>query len=275
MRHHYEFGLRSMIALAIIFVAGYVTESPRVAAQGDSPASVTINVHTCGDLHDPIDPNQTLANECALGTEDIAFTLEPIAPQGGGMMASTGSGGSPATISFSQLAPGQFRLSQDTPGTIALSYVASCTSSVRTFEYPFTPFATIEPEGRLNIELLAGEQLSCDWYNILAPEQETAATLTVTVYSCSGDVIDPELCDLAPDVDLRLFGPSAEIVITSDASGIATFDGEGEFQLEAVSDLEDRDFCGFHTGSGDTTSTLTLDTANPLALDAYYCYPGA
>lgn len=263
-----------MIAMAFILIAGYSVPSPDAAAL-DPPASLTINVYTCDDLHDPIDPNQTLANECALGTEDIPFTLEPIAPQGGGMMASTGSGGTPATISFSELAPGQYRLSQVTSDSIAQSYVATCTSNVRTFEYPFTPFAIVEPNGRLNIELLPDEQLTCDWYNILAPEQESAATLTVTVYSCSGDVIDPELCDPAPNVDLRLFSPSAELILTSDANGIATFDGEGAFQIEPVSELDDRVFCTFQTDTNENTDLLTLDLTNPMTLDAYYCYPGA
>lgn len=275
MRNNDTLGLRCMIATALILIAGYAVTAPG-AASFDSPASLTINVYTCDQLHDPIDPNQTLANECALGTEDIPFTLEPIAPQSGSMMASTGSGGSPATISFSQLASGRYRLSQETPVTVAHSYVATCTSNVRQFEYPFTPFAFIEPGGRLNIELLPDEQLVCDWYNILAPEQESAASLTVTVYSCSGDVIGPELCELAPDVDLRLFGPSAEIVLTSDTNGVATFDGEGTFQIEPVTELSDRVFCSFQiTESSGSVESLTLDPTNPIAIDAYYCYPGA
>ncbi len=274
MRNNDAFGFRFMIAMAFILMAGYAAASPSVAAL-DSPASLTINVYTCDDLHDPIDPNQTLVNECALGTGDIPFTLQPIAPQSGSMMASTGTGGTPATISFSQLPSGQYRLSQETPDTIAQSYVSTCTSNVRKFEYPFTPFAIVEPDGRLNIELRPDEQLTCDWYNILAPEQESAATLTVTVYSCSGDVIGPEFCDLAPNVDLRLFGPSAEIILTSDANGIATFDGEGAFQIEPVSELDDRVFCAFQTDSNENTDQLTLDLANPVSLDAYYCYPGA
>ena len=127
----------------------------------------------------------------------------------------------------------------------------------------------------MNFELLPDEQLTCDWYNILAAEQASAATLTVTVYSCSGDVIDPAVCDLVPNVDLRLFGSSAGIVITSDENGIATFDGEGEYQIEAITELADRDFCGFESDLSGSGDLLILDASNPLTLDAYYCYPGA
>ncbi len=274
MRFRCPLGIRLILGFAFVLLAGYAEVSPGAAAD-DAPASLTISVYTCDHLHDPIDPNQTLANECALGTEDIPFSLEPAAPQGGSMIASTGSGGSPATIAFSNLSPGDYRLMQETPDSIAHSYVAQCTSSVRAFDYPFSPFATIEQQGRLNIQLLPNEQLRCDWYNVLAPEQASSASLTVTVYNCSGDVIHPEICDLAPDVELRLFGPSADVILTTDTSGVATFDGAGSYQIEAVTEIEDRDFCGFQTQSGEITELLTLDPVHPVALEAFYCYPGA
>lgn len=274
MRHRHTLGFRLMLSLAFLCIAGYASTFTGRAAI-ESPASLTINVYTCDASHDPIDPNQTLLNECDLGTDDIPFTLEPIAPQGGSMLASTGTGGNPATIAFSELAAGDYRLVQQTPESIGLSYVAQCTSNVRTFDYPFSPFAVVEPHGRLNIQLLPGEQLVCDWYNVLASEQATATTLTVTVYSCSGDVIDPAICDLAPNVDLRLYGPSAEVILTTDAKGVATFDGVGEFQIEPITPLDDRVFCTFEPASGAIGESLTLDPAKPITLDAYYCYPGA
>lgn len=263
-----------MIALTFILLGGYAL-TPTIASALDAPASLTLNIYTCDQLHDPVDPNQTFANECALGTEDLPFTLEPLAPQGGRMMASTGTGGSPSTISFSQLPSGLYRLSQEAPATITLSYIATCTSNIREFEYPFTPFAIIEPDGRLNIDLLPGEQLTCDWFNILAPAEEIVSSLNVTVYSCSGDVIGPEACDPAPNVELRLFSPSAEIILTSDANGVATFDGEGDFQIELVSELDDRVTCGVFTPDGAPIPSLTLDPENPVVVEAYYCYPGA
>lgn len=262
-----------LLSTAAMLIAGYWATA--TMAESNVPASLTINVYTCDDLHDPIDPNQTLVNECALSTDDIAFTLEPSSPSNGSMSASTGSGGAPATIAFTQLTPGAYRLSQDTPATIAQSYVSTCTSNVRTFDYPFSPFAIVEPHGRLNIELMPGEQLACDWYNIQASDAATATTLTVTVYSCDGDVIDPELCDRAPGVELRLVGPSAGITITADDSGVATFDGEGVYELEPISELEDRDFCGFYDDTGNAPDLVDLSVAEQITLDGYYCYLGA
>jgi len=225
--------------------------------------------------HDPIDPNQTLVAECNLGTDDIPFTLEPLSSGSGSAMASTGAGGAPATISFGQLAPGDYRLTQQTPATIAQSYIAQCTSSLRRFDYPFFPFAIIESGGRLNIHLLPGEHLSCDWYNIQS-EPEAAAALTITAYSCSGDVLGPDLCDLAPGVEFALTDAAGMVEQPHDrSSGIVAFDGSGAYHLEASSTLENREFCGFDPHTTTSGADLTLDPATPLAIDAWYCYPGA
>ena len=77
------------------------------------PASLTINKYTCQSAHDPVEPNQTLLNECAEPTEDITFTLEG---EAGTASASTGEGGSPATIQFSELEPGLYLLTEEIPG---------------------------------------------------------------------------------------------------------------------------------------------------------------
>lgn len=266
--------LSTIALLTLSIVAGALGGMPAASAQ-DAPASLTLDIYTCESRNDPIDPTESLIDQCRLGTEDIPFTLEKISSQDGSAMASTGTGGAPATISFTQLTPGDYRLTQQTPATIALSYIAQCTSSVRIFDYPFFPFAIVEPGGRLNIHLLPGEQLSCDWYNVQS-EPEAAAALTITAYSCSGDVIGPGLCDLAPAVEFALTDSSGTVEhLTTDANGIATFDESGTYHLEAISTLENREFCGFDPHTPTSGADLTLDPSVPFALDAYYCYPGA
>ncbi len=268
--------LRMIAAFAIVLgVAPAAIGSPVNAAPAVEPASLVLNIYTCESRNDPIDPTESLIDQCRLGTEDIPFTLEMIASQDGSAMASTGTGGAPATISFTELVPGDYRLVQQTPDTIARSYVATCTSNVRTFDYPFSPFAIIESGGRLNIHLLPGETLTCDWYNVQA-EPESAAALTVTAYSCSGDVIGPDLCDLAPDVEFALTNSTGTVEhLTTDSNGVATFDGNGAYHLEAISTLENRVFCGFDPHSTTSGADLTLGPSAPLVIEAYYCYSGA
>lgn len=263
---------RLMFLIGMMLAIAAIGRGIPVSAQ-DAAASLTIAVYTCDAHNDPIDPNQTLANECNLGTEDIAFSLEQVPSQASGASASTGAGGAPSTISFSQLVPGDYRLIQDTPATIGLSYVSQCTSNLRMFDYPFSPFAIIEPGGRLNIQLQPGEQLACDWYNVQTAPQESAA-LTITAYSCDGDIIDAALCDLAAGVEFAITGADGSVAqITTDASGIATFEGTGDFQIEAITAFPDRDVCAFEPSGA--SGTLTLDPAAPTAINIFYCYPGA
>ncbi len=267
--------------LAMFLLLGIAAMAlPGVARADDALASVTVNVYTCESRNDPIDPTESLAAQCTLGTEDIVFSLDAIGEKGAGASASTGTGGAPATIAFTDLAPGDYRLTQQTPDTIGLSYIQQCTSSARAFDYPFSPFAIIEPGGRLNISLLPGEQLACDWYNVQATPEEPAAAhaLTITAYSCDGDVIDPAVCDLAPDVTFTIMdGAGNAEQLTTGPDGTVTFDGSGAFELEPTSELPDRNFCTFEPSGvvSNVDGALSLDPANPLTVDAYYCYPGA
>lgn len=265
-----------MFGAALILVAGYVTAFPGIAA--DAPASLTINVYTCDAHHDPIDPNQTLLNECNLGTADLPFTLESIPSSGTPAMASTGAGGHPATIGFSQLPPGEYRLTLSARDGIAFSYIAQCASDARTFTYPFSPFAIVEAGGRIDLTLLPGEHLSCDWYNVEASKDgapAAASALTVTAYDCSGDVFDASLCNPAPGVELLLTDAATmfEHHLVTGPDGSATFDGAGAYTLTASG----RQPCGF---AGDVPVTadalsLTLDPAHPIAIQIFYCQDGA
>jgi hypothetical protein len=264
-----------LMALGFIAVA-----LPGAARAQDATASLIVNVYTCESRNDPIDPTESLIDQCTLGTEDIVFSLESIPSNDGGASASTGTGGAPSSIAFTDLAPGDYRLTQATPDTIARSYISQCTSTARTFDYPFSPFAIIEPGGRLNVSLLPGEQLTCDWYNVRTGETEPAdaAALTITAYSCSGDVIGPGMCDIAPDVTFSIenaTGVSEQL--TTGPDGTVTYDGSGAYQLTPTSELPNRTFCAFEPYGtvSITDGVLTLDAANPIAIDAYYCYPGA
>lgn len=277
---HRAWGWIARLFSVVLLLGIAAAALPGAARAEDASASLTVNVYTCESRNDPIDPTESLVAQCTLGTDDITFTLDAIGSQGSGASASTGTGGAPATISFTDLTPGDYRLTQQTPDTVGLSYILQCTSSARTFGYPFSPFAIIEPGGRLNLSLLPGEQLSCDWYNVQATPAEPAdsAALTITAYSCNGDIIGPGMCDLAPDVTFSIEDASgATEQLTTGSGGTATFDGSGVYQLTPISELPDRVFCAFEPY--DTVSiadgTITLDSANPVAIDAYYCYPGA
>lgn len=261
----------SMMAFGVFLLP---VQDGSIAIAADSLASLTLDVYTCDPGYDPIDPHETLVDPCNHGTEDITFTLDSLAGQSGSASASTGTGAAPATISFSGLTDGDYRLTQQTPDTIARSFILQCTSTVRAFDYPFSPFASIESGGRLNIHLLPGEQLVCDWYNV---QTSQSAALTLTAYDCSGDMLGPDVCDLATGIEFELVnstGGDPQRIVT-DAAGIATFYGDGIYRLTAVSELDDRVFCAFEPYDVVIDDQLDLDPARPIAIDAYFCYPGA
>ena len=86
-----------------------------------------------------------------------------------------------------------YLLTEEIPDSVRLAYVTECRSDVRSFSSPLSPFTVIEPEGRVNVELLPGEDLECDWYNIL---QDTPGTITLIKYWCQGNVVNAENCEI-------------------------------------------------------------------------------
>jgi hypothetical protein len=132
-------------------------------AQHDlGPASVTLNVYTCPEGYDPLARDAEPLTDCNLPTEDITFTLPD------GASASTGTGGAPSTIIFSNLQAESYLVTAVLPEGVESAFVWQCSSDQRSFVYPFSPFAVIPADGRLPVELVAGEDLECDWFNVVA-----------------------------------------------------------------------------------------------------------
>lgn len=145
-----------------------VTGSPEAAPSG--PAELTITVRTCPAGYDPTAAGADYRRDCREPAGDTNFRVDP--EQGGGPSASTGtSGDAPqeSTVRFSQLAPGRYTVTAEAPAEIGSAFIGACTSNGRAFDdYPFTPFATVGADGKIGLELRAGESLACDWYQIAA-----------------------------------------------------------------------------------------------------------
>jgi hypothetical protein len=231
------------------------------------PASLTINKFTCQSAHDPIDPNQTLANECAEPTEDITFTLSNDA--GSSASASTGEGGAPATILFSELEPGTYLLTEEMPDNVRLAYIGECRSDVRTFNYPFYPFAVIEPEGRINVELLPGEDLECDWYNVV---EETSGTLTIVKYWCEGNVINAQSCELyAGGIEFTLIPQDGgeEISVLTGNEGTVTTEAEGTYEIVE----EGFEWCAAQSDAADASGNIVVAEGLDVEVEIFNCGP--
>ena len=127
-----------------------------------------------------------------------------------------------------------------------LAYVTECRSDVRSFSSPLSPFTVIEPEGRVNVELLPGEDLECDWYNIL---QDTPGTITLIKYWCQGNVVNAENCEIfIGGIAFTLIPQDGgeEIPLLTGNDGMATTEAEGVY--EVVED--DFEWCSAQSGRG-------------------------
>ena len=230
------------------------------------PASLTINKFTCQTAHDPIEPNQTLAAECAEPTEDITFTLASDATS---LSASTGEGGSPATIQFSELEPGTYLLTEEIPDNVRFAYISECRSDVRSFSYPFYPFAVIEPEGRINVELLPGEDLECDWYNVL---QDLPGTVTIIKYWCQGNVVNTQSCEIyTGGIAFTLIPQDGgeEIALLTGNDGTAMSEAEGAYEIVE----DDFEWCSAQSDAADANGNILIESGQDVDLEIYNCGP--
>jgi hypothetical protein len=138
-------------------------------------SSIELTVRTCPAGYDPTVDGADYLTDCREQAGDTNFALAAGETQG--PSASTGtSGDAPqqSTVVFSELTPGRYTVTATAPPEIAGAFIGSCASNVRSFEeYPFTPFATIGPNGAVALQLEAGEALKCDWFQIAAPSSGT------------------------------------------------------------------------------------------------------
>lgn len=138
-------------------------------AEDDHSATLTLTVRTCpaGYIQDVADA--TTEGLCAEPAGETWFALE--GGTAGGPSASTGtSGDAPqrATVRFSGLGGGHYRIRATAPANVGGAFIARCTSDLRTFDsYPFFPFAQVI-DSAIDLELLPGESMSCDWYAVIA-----------------------------------------------------------------------------------------------------------
>lgn len=230
------------------------------------PASLTINVYTCQSQHDPIEPLQALEAECDEPTEDILFALGRV---GSVASASTGEGGRPSTIRFAELEPGTYLLTEEIPETIRLAYINECRSDARSMQYPFSPFAIIEPGGRISVELLPGENLECDWYNI---QQDTSGTVTIVKYWCDGTSDALTNCQIFADgvgFTLNRSDGAEQLLLETGPDGMATTDAVGTYQLTE----EDYEWCSAQSTAVDANGNVVVESGQNVMIEIYNCGP--
>lgn len=231
------------------------------------PASLTINKYTCEGGYVPFEEGADPVQDCDLGTEDINFTLDD---GESAAQASTGEGGAPATIQFDQLNAGTYLLQEELPDDIAWAFILTCGSDARSFaNYPFAPFATIEPQGRIGVQLLAGENMECDWFNVLEAQ---GGAVTIIKYWCPGAVVSKNSCELYPDgvsFTLEPVNGDEDISLETGEDGTATVEAEGVFNLIE----NDFDWCSAESDYVNADGLLVVEPGDEALVEVYNCGP--
>jgi len=132
-------------------------------------SALSITVRTCPAGYDPGKVGADYRRDCTRPAGDTTFHLNQEGSNG--PSASTGTSGSApqeSTVKFSGFAAGRYVVEADAPSEIVSAFIGGCASNARSFEgYPFMPFAQVV-NGSVTIELLPGEKLTCEWYQIAA-----------------------------------------------------------------------------------------------------------
>lgn len=253
----------------------YNLAKPRPVATIDpnAPATLTIIKYTCPDDYDPLATDANPVKDCADLTDDVPFSV--IGSKNASVDGVTGDDGD-GTVTFSGLKPGTYLLRETYPQDVEQAFIWSCDSDGRTFNYPFAPFARIDHTGTIKISLIAGETLTCGWFNVPTPPEEDGTpegdvAVTINVFECASGAVNPSACDPAGEgVGVSLTATSGEedpIDLETDQDGVAS----GAIAADEYDVDADETIC--FADSAAFTQAGTLDLTNEEAVDVslYLC----
>jgi hypothetical protein len=239
------------------------------------PATLIIVKYTCPESYDPLQRNANPARDCADTTDGVPFSVT--GAQGAGATRKTGDDGD-GTAKFGNLKAGSYLIAETYPQNVHEAFIWSCDSTIRTFDYPLTPFAHIGESGTVGIALVAGETVTCTWYDIPSPPASNpqngnsggAVDLSITVLECSGQAINPNSCDPADqgvEIDLEAQGAGSSTTLTTNANGIALGSVEnGEYQLSTEASI-----CFSQSDQFTADGTLDLSSVDASEVTLYLC----
>jgi hypothetical protein len=240
----------------------------------NAPATLTIVKYTCPEAYDPLALEADPDEDCDELTDDVTFGL--IGAQNATIEAKTGDDGE-GTVTFKDLKAGSYLLHETYPENVEQAFIWSCESTVRVFDYPFSPFARIDETGTIKVSVVPGETLECSWFNVPSPEEdedqpsEGEVEITVNVFTCGAGAVNPSACDPAVEgVGVSLTATSGDgdpIDLETDDNGVATGSlPADEYDIDADEAICFADSPAF---TGDGTLDLTEEEATEVSI--YLC----
>jgi len=243
---------------------------PVATIDPNAPATLTIVKFTCPEDYDPLATGAKPEDDCDGPTDGITFSV--IGNKNASISRETGDDGD-GTVTFKDLKPGNYLLQETFPENTENAFIWTCESDVRVLNYPFAPFARIDASGTLRVSLVAGETLSCDWYNVPSPEEDNSGDveLNVTLLHCASGQIPSSACDPADEGTGVSFtavsGSDDPIDVEVDADGKAsTSVPAGEYDVDA-----DQAICFADSDAITADGTLDLTGDGPIDITLYIC----
>jgi hypothetical protein len=236
------------------------------APDPDAPATLIITNYTCEPGYDVHGPNSDAIEDCEERTGDIEFAL---AAEGEDQAESrvTGADGE-GRVEFADLEAGAYLLAETLPEETWLAFISTCQSDQRQFqaENPFLPFAYAGPDGQIGVVLVAGETLKCDWFNV----PDKPGTLTLTDYSCPGDMVILSTCEPTSEGRAYTLTPldDAEVItLDTGEDGTAVVEVEGTYEIVE----EGFEWCFAESEALDAGGKVTIGPGEQVSVDIYTC----
>ncbi|MGI8475633.1 MAG: hypothetical protein ACR2OO_04595, partial [Thermomicrobiales bacterium] len=242
-------------------------------SQPKGPASLTIVKYTCKTGYDVLAAKADPERDCPKTTGGVAFTLV-----GGNSQLKKSTGGDGAVL-YKNVPAGSYLIKETFPADVTSAFISSCVSDARQFDaYPFLPFAVVGANGTVGIRLVAGENLTCSWYDVLAKKARSAtpgaggATVALTLLDCPGASANPAQC--VPATTAAGFsleptdGAGTAATLTTDASGRGTVSVDpGVYALTEG----DATWCFADSAAFDAKGNLTVAEGATVNVKIYNC----
>ncbi len=233
------------------------------AGEGD----ITIYKHTCPGGYNPHAWNADPATDCTDGPNGVPFTAA--GPNGYQHQSTTGDS-TPYTVSFGELEPGAYTITEHAPSGTALTFVWNCYGQTMGELRP-TPLSV---GSTLQITLDAGEAIACHWYNVPA---DPDGKLTVIKYTCVTQTyisdIDCQIHESGQGFDLAWWnGNEWEITSSGTTNGAGTYTWYGLNAGEYWLDEHDREWCYLASDQlSDDGNWLNVHEGEETVVKVYNC----
>ena len=221
----------------------------------DAPATLVLNLHTCPPGYDALAPGADPAVDCETATGAPSVTLD-------GAASETSADG---VAGWTGLPPGS-ALIQAAPG----AFLGACESDQRALsaESLVSPFVYTSPAGIVGISLLAGETLTCDWFDMAT---EASGSVIATLLRCPGPTVIADQCAPASGPATLSFEPvggaGSAFELAIGESGTGQVSATGSYQLTGFP----IDACLIESDAFDDTGALVVEPGGTVEVQIYLC----